>query len=119
MKQASPIDRNTIVYCLEVLEAVQTHSRTSSWYWGDVRGKAGVARATEALCRKDLICSNVGASPFRLTLKGEEFLKTYETSWQAFLANTERTATIDRFMEALTQVLEAQEAQDAQDAQRH
>lgn len=106
MKQIASIDRGTIVYCLEVLDAVQRHSHTSSWYWSDVRDKA--------LRCKSLICPNVGASPFRLTDKGEAFLKTYETSWQAFLANMDRTATTDRFMETLAQVHEEQEARDSQ-----
>jgi hypothetical protein len=112
--QSSEMNYGTTLYCLEVLEAVQTDSRTSGWYLGDVRGKAGVALATTALRRKDLICPHVGSSPFRLTIKGEEFLKTHETSWNAFLANADRTATINHFMEALIQLPEEQEARDSQ-----
>jgi len=114
MKQALAVNRGTIEYCLEVLAAVQTDSRTSGWYWGDVRGKAGVALATAALRRKDLICPNVGSSPFRLTIKGEAFLKTHKKPWEEFLANTDRAATVDHFVQALTQVPEEQAARDSQ-----
>jgi hypothetical protein len=39
---------------LEVLHAVQTETRTSGWYWADVRGKAAVGAPTTALWRRDL-----------------------------------------------------------------
>jgi len=114
MNETRGMDHGTILYCLEVLEAVQTDSRTSGWYWGDVRGKAGVAAATAALRRKDLICSKVGPPPFRLTIKGEAFLRTHKKPWEAFLANTDRSATVEHFTEALTQVPEVHKAQDLQ-----
>src|SRR5262245_51911576 len=97
MNQSAEMDYGTTMYCLEVLESVQTDSRTLGWYWGEVRGKAGVARATAALCRKDLICATVGPPPFRLTSKGEEFLRTHQASWEAFLAKTDQSATIAHF----------------------
>ena len=114
MNETLGMDHGTIVHCLEVLEAVLTDSRTSGWYWGDVRGKAGVAAATSALWRKDLICSKVGPPPFRLTIKGEAFLKTHKKPWEAFLANTDRSATVEHFTEALTQMPEVHEARDSQ-----
>ena len=103
------MDYGTTLYCLEVLEAVQTDSRTSGWYWGDVRGKAGVAHATAALCRKDLICSRVGPPPFRLTIKGEEFLRTHKKSWEAFLAKTDLSAAVNHFTPLLIQIPGTQE----------
>ncbi len=114
MKTAVEMNYGTTLYCLEVLEAVQTDSRTSGWYWGDVRGKAGVALATAALRRKDLICSKVGPPPFRLTIKGEEFLRTHKKPWEAFLANSDRSVAVAHFTEALTQVPEVQEIEDSQ-----
>jgi hypothetical protein len=111
MNHSSAMNFGTTLYCLEVREAVLTDSRTSGWYWGDVRGKAGVAHATEALRRKDLICSKVGPPPFRLTIKGEAFLKTHKKPWEAFLANTDRSATVAHFTEVLTHIPEVHEAQ--------
>ena len=113
MNQLQELDVGQTVHCLEVLHAVQTDSRTSGWYWGDVRGKAAVGAATGALWRKDLICSRVGASPFRLTPKGEAFLKTHRKAWDAFLTNTDRPATLAHFSHALTQIPEVHEARDA------
>lgn len=113
MNQSPEMNHGTVLHCLEVLEAVQTDSRTSGWYWGDVRGKAAVGAATGALWRKDLICSKVGASPFRLTTKGEAFLKTHKKPWEAFLADTDQPATVEHFAHALTQLPEVHEAQDA------
>ena len=55
-----------------------------------------VGAATSALRRKDLICAEVGASPFRLTPTGETFLKPRQHAWATFLAEsgllTERLA---------------------------
>ena len=113
MNQLQELDVGQTMHCLEVLEAVQTDSRTSGWYWGDVRGKAAVGGATGALWRKDLICSRVGASPFRLTPKGEEFLKTHRKAWQAFLDNTDHHETVQHFAHALRQMPEVHEARDA------
>ncbi len=113
MNQLQELDVGQTVHCLEVLHAVQTDSRTLGWYWGDVRGKAAVGAATGALWRKDLICSRVGASPFRLTPKGEAFLKTHRKAWEAFLSNTDRPATLAHFSHALTQIPEVHEARDA------
>jgi hypothetical protein len=111
MKPSSgEMDYGTTLYCLEVLEAVQMDSRTSGWYWGDVRGKAGVAHATAALCRKDLICSRVGPPPFRLTIKGEEFLRTHKKPWEAFLAHTDQPAAVHHFTPLLMQIPETHEA---------
>jgi hypothetical protein len=107
------MDYGTVLYCLEVFEAIQTDSRTSGWYWGEVRGKAGVARATAALCRKDLICPTVGPPPFRLTSKGEEFLRTHQTPWEAFLAHADRSAALAHFAEALAQLPDVHETRDA------
>ena len=111
MKAAVEMDYGMTLRCLEVLAAVQTDSRTSGWHWGDVRGKAGVAAATAALWRKDLICSKVGPPPFRLTIKGEAFLRTHRKLWEAFLANTER-ATVGYFTSVLMQLPETHEARD-------
>jgi hypothetical protein len=99
-------------HCLEVLQAVQTDSRTSGWYWGDVRGKAAVGAATTALWRRDLICSRVGPPPFQLTPKGEAFLKTHKKEWEAFLANPERHELVEHFSQALQQTPEVHEAWD-------
>lgn len=98
------------VHCLEVFHAVQTDSRTSGWYWGDVRGKASVGAATDALLRRDLISSRVGPPPFEITAKGEAFLKTHEHAWEAFLAKTDQSATIEHFARALTEIPEVLEA---------
>src|SRR5215510_3655447 len=76
MHQSLEMDVGKTLHCLEVLDAVQTDSRTSGWYWGDVRGRASIGAATTALWRRDLICSRVGPPPFQLTPKGEVFLKT-------------------------------------------
>jgi len=113
MNQVQEMNNGQAVHCLEVLHAVQTDSRTSAWYWGDVRGKAAVGAATGALWRKDLICSRVGASPFCLTPTGETFLKTHKKAWEAFLANTDRPTTVEHFARALTQMPEVHNAQDA------
>lgn len=106
MDRLREMDNRQTVHCLEVLHAVQTDSRTSGWYWGDVRGKAAVGVATSALQRKDLICAGVGASPFRLTPKGETFLKTQRHAWEAFRCNTDRPATLKHFAHALAQLPE-------------
>jgi hypothetical protein len=111
MNQPLEITFGKTVHCLEVLQAVQTDSRTSGWYWGDVRGKAAVGAATGALWRRDLICARVGPPPFRLTPRGEAFLKTHKTAWEAFLANRERSATVEHFARALTQLPEISDAQ--------
>jgi hypothetical protein len=113
MSQVQAMDVGQTIHCLEVLRAVQTDSRTSGWYWGDVRGKAAVGAATGALWRKDLICSRVGASPFGLTTKGEAFLNTHRKAWEAFLTNTDRPATLAHFSHALTQLPEVHDAPDA------
>ncbi|NOT58578.1 MAG: hypothetical protein HOP18_28615 [Deltaproteobacteria bacterium] len=94
------------VHCLEVFQAVQTDCRTSGWYWGDVRGKASVGAATDALLRRDLICSRVGPPPFAITAKGEAFLKTHEHAWTEFLAKTDQPSTIEHFARALTEIPE-------------
>jgi hypothetical protein len=78
-----------------------------------VRGKAAVGAATGALWRKDLICSGVGSSPFRLTPKGEAFLNTHRKAWEAFLNNTNRPATLAHFSHALTQMPEVHNPRDA------
>ncbi len=114
MKQSLEMNTGKTLHCLEVFQAVQTDSRTSGWYWGDVRGKAAVADATTALWRKDLICSRVGPPPFRLTPKGEAFLKTHRKAWEAFLANTDRHETLEHFADALQQVPEVHEARNVQ-----
>jgi hypothetical protein len=101
------------VHCLEVFHAVQTDSRTSGWYWGDVRGKAAVGAATDALLRRDLISSRVGPPPFEITVKGAAFLKTHEHAWEAFLAKTDQPATIEHFARALTAIPEILEVRDA------
>jgi hypothetical protein len=102
------------VHCLEVLDAVQKDSRTSGWYWGDVRGKAAVGAATDTLWRRDLICARVGPPPFQLTAKGEAFLKVHKKAWAAFLADTDRAATVEHFARALTQVPEVYKAPGAE-----
>lgn len=113
MNQSQEMDSGLAMHCLEVLQAVQTDSRTSGWYWGDVRGKAAVGAATGTLWRKDLICFRVGTSPFELTAKGEAFLKTHQTAWDAFLTNIDRPATVEHFARAFTQVPEVHNAQEA------
>jgi hypothetical protein len=112
MDQPLEMDVGQTLHCLEVLHAVQTDSRTSGWYWGDVRGKAAVGVATTALWRRDLICPRVGPPPFRLTPKGEAFLKTHEKAWRAYLTNTDRRATLEHFAHALKQTPEVHEALD-------
>jgi hypothetical protein len=114
MKQPLEMDVGQTLHCLEVLKAVQTDSRTSGWYWGDVRGKAAVGVATTALWRRDLICSRVGPPPFQLTPKGEAFLQTHKKEWQTFLADTGRHEIIEHFAHALGQMPEVHEARDAQ-----
>src|SRR5262245_308610 len=112
MNQLQEMDAGQTVHCLEVLQAVQTDSRTSGWYGGDVRGTAAVDAATGALWRKDLICSRVGASPFPLTPKGEAFLQTHRKAWEAFLTHTDRAETLAHFSHALTQIPEVHDARD-------
>jgi hypothetical protein len=112
--QAVEMDIGKTLYCLEVLQAVQTDSHTSGWYWGDVRGQAGVSVATNALWRRDLICSGVGRPPFQLTPKGEAFLKTHKKAWQAFLDKTDRHKAVQHFAAALKQIPEIHEARDAE-----
>ena len=113
MNQSPGMDTGKTLHCLEVLQAVQNDTRTSGWYWGDVRGKAAVGAATSALWRKDLICSRVGPPPFRLTPKGEAFLKTHTKQWAAFQANTDRHDIVEHFTRALKQIPEVHEARDA------
>jgi hypothetical protein len=114
MNQPLEMDVGKTLHCLEVLQAVQTDTRTSGWYWGDVRGKAAVGAATTVLWRRDLICSRVGPPPFRLTLKGEAFLKTHKKEWQTFLANTDRHEIVEHFARALREMPEVHEARDVQ-----
>ncbi len=112
MNQPREMDVGKTRHCLEVLHAVQTDSRTSAWYWGDVRGKAAVGAATTALWRRDLICARVGPPPFQLTAKGEAFLQTHHKEWEAFLANPDRRELVEHFSQALQQLPEVQEARD-------
>jgi hypothetical protein len=114
MNQPLEMDVRKTLHCLEVLQAVQADTRTSGWYWGDVRGKAAVGAATTVLWRRDLICSRVGPPPFRLTLKGEAFLKTHKKEWQTFLANTDRHEIVEHFARALREMPEVHEARDVQ-----
>ncbi|MGE0826566.1 MAG: hypothetical protein AB7G75_19640 [Candidatus Binatia bacterium] len=114
MNQPREMDVGKTLHCLEVLHAVQTDSRTSGWYWGDVRGKAAVGAATTTLWRRDLIGSRVGPPPFRLTSKGEAFLNTHRTAWEAFLTHADRHETLAHFAHALQQMPEVQQALDAQ-----
>ena len=114
MKQPLDMDIGKTWHCLEVLQAVQTDTRTSGWYWGDVRGKAAVGAATTALWRRDLICPRVGPPPFQLTPKGKAFLTTHKKAWQAFLDNTDRHETVEHFAHALKQIPEIHEARDAE-----
>jgi len=107
------IDVGKTRHCLEVLHAVQTDSRTSGWYWGDVRGKAAVGKATISLWRKGLICPRVGPPPFQLTSKGEAFLKAHKKAWEAFLADTDHHETLEHFARALQQTPEVHEAMKA------
>ena len=113
-QQPVEMDIGKTLYCLEVLQAVQTDSHTSGWYWGDVRGKAGVGVATNALWRRDLICSGVGRPPFQLTPKGEAFLKTHKKAWQAFLDKTDRHKAVQYFADALKLIPEIHEARNAE-----
>jgi hypothetical protein len=113
-QQPVEMDIGKTLYCLEVLQAVQTDSHTSGWYWGDVRGKAGVGAATNALWRRDLICSGVGRPPFQLTPNGEAFLKTHKKAWQAYLDKTDRHKAVQYFAAALQQIPEIHEARNAE-----
>ena len=115
MNQALEMTFGKTMNCLEVLQALQTDSRTSGWYWGDVRGKTAIGAATTALWCKDLICSRVGPPPFELTPKGEEFLKTNRKAWEGFLANADRHEIVEHFAHALGQIPEVHEAWDAQE----
>ena len=54
-------------------------------YWGDVRGKATIGTATVALLGKGLIHANRNA-------------------WEAFVANTDRQATVKHFANVLMQL---------------
>jgi hypothetical protein len=103
------MDFGKTLHCLEVLQAVQTDTRTAGWYHGDVRGKVAVGAATWALLRRGLIHAVVGPPPFRLTPKGEEFLETNKTAWEAFLANTDRQGTVAHFANTLQQIPEESE----------
>ncbi len=114
MDQSLELNTGKTLNCLEVLHAVQADTRTSGWYWGDVRGRATIGAATTALWRKDLICSRVGPPPFQLTPKGEAFLKTHGKEWAAFLANPEQRETVAHFTHALGQLPEVHEARDAE-----
>jgi hypothetical protein len=114
MDQAREMDSGKTWHCLEVLDAVQHDTRTSGWYWGDVRGKAAVGAATTALWRKDLICSRVGPPPFQLTPKGEAFLQTHTKEWAAFLANPNQHDIVAHFARALNQTPEVHEARNAE-----
>lgn len=95
------LDFGKTLHCLEVLQAVQEDTRTSGWYWGDVRGKQAVGAATAALLNKGLIHAVVGPPPFRLTPKGEEFIRIHLRDWEAFWAQTDRRGTVERFAQAL------------------
>ena len=106
MNQPLEMDFGKTLHCLEVLQAVQKDTRTAGWYWGDVRGKAAVGAATNALLNKGLIHSVVGPPPFRLTVKGEEFIETHRKDWEAFLAHTDQHGTVERFGDALKQIPE-------------
>jgi hypothetical protein len=110
MHQSLEMDVGKTLHCLEVLHAVQADSRTSGWYWGDVRGRASIGAATTALWRRDLICSRVGPPPFQFTPKGKAFLKTHKKEWAAFLDNTDRHETLQHFAHALGQLPEDHEA---------
>ncbi|MGE4089331.1 MAG: hypothetical protein AB7G75_00665 [Candidatus Binatia bacterium] len=112
MDQSLEMDFGKTLHCLEVLQAVQTDTRSSGWYWGEVRGKAAVGAATDALWRRDLICSRVGPPPFCLTSKGEMFLQTHKKAWEAFLANVDRSETVAHFAHALQEIPEVHAAQD-------
>ena len=93
MDQPEEMDIGKTLHCLEALHALQTDSRASDWYWGDVCGEMAVGSATTVLWRQDLICPRVGPPLFRLTPKGEAFLKAHKKAWEAFLSNTDRHGT--------------------------
>jgi len=113
MQKSLEMDFRQTLHCLEVLQAVQTDTRTSGWYWGDVRGKSAVGAATGALLRRGLIHAVVGPPPFRLTPKGEEFLGTHRKDWEAFLANTDRQGAMEKLTHALGQIPEEREVVDS------
>ena len=92
---------------------MQEDTRTSGWYWGDVRGKAAVGAATGALLNKGLIHSVVGPPPFRLTAKGEAFIETHRKDWEAFLVNMDRQGTVEKFANALRQIPDESKAVDS------
>jgi hypothetical protein len=98
------LDFGTTLHCLEVLQAVQTDTRTSGWYWGDVRGKRTVGAATGALLNSGLIEAAVGPPPFQLTAKGKAFLGTHQGIWEAFLSNTDRQGAVESFARVLSQL---------------
>jgi hypothetical protein len=103
-QKSMELDFGKTLHCLEVLQAVQKDTRTSGWYWGDVRGKEVIGAATTALLHKGLIHSVVGPPPFRLTPKGEEFIGTHIGDWQAFLARPDRRGAVEQIAQALTQM---------------
>jgi len=111
----SPTERDfgKTVHCLEVLHAVQDDTRTAGWYWGDVRGKAAVGAATNALLNQGLIHSVIGPPPFRLTVKGKEFIETNRKDWEAFLAHTDQRGTVERFAHALRQIPQEDKVMDS------
>jgi hypothetical protein len=113
MQKPREMDFGKTLHCLEVLQAVQTDTRTAGWYHGDVRGKVAVGAATGTLLRRGLIQAVVGPPPFRLTPKGEEFLETNRKTWEAFLAHTDRQGTVDQFTTVLRQMPEESEVVDS------
>jgi hypothetical protein len=114
MTQTSPaMDFGKTLHCLEVFRAVQTDSRTAGWYWGDVRGKAAIGAATNALLRRALIHAVVGPPPFALTPKGVALLETHKEAWAAFFTNADRHGSVAHFAMVLGQISEEDDTRDA------
>ena len=90
--------------CVEVLHAVQKGSKTPGWYRGEVRGKESVGIATTTLLQGGFIASANGATPFRLTTKGKEFVTSEVKEWDSFLAKIGRPATLEKVAKALRRV---------------
>ena len=91
---------------LEVLRAVQTDSRSSGWYRGEVRGKEAIGLATATLLRKGLIGPAAWPQPFRLTKQGKEFIALHIKDWDTLQAKLGRPGTIEKVAKALGRIAE-------------
>ena len=93
--------------CVEVLRAVQKDARTSGWYRGEVRGQAAIGAATMTLEQKGLLQPASGAQPFRLTKKGQEFVKAHIKDWESFMTKLDHPGRVEKIANALKRVATA------------